>query len=76
MPRRDRERLQILHNTSRPEKSASPVVLRMLFMHSSKGLAILAGIVVLRRFWAGAMAPASRPSRCEQPGRETQILFA
>jgi hypothetical protein len=49
-------------------------VLRMLFMHSSTGLAIPAGIVVLCRFWTGAMAPAPFPSPApftgppDQPG--------
>jgi hypothetical protein len=45
-------------NTTTPAPGSSPVVLRMLFMHSSTGLAIRGGIVVLCRFWAGAMAVA------------------
>jgi hypothetical protein len=39
-----------LHSTTTPAPDPSPVVLRMLFMHSSTGLAIWAEIVVLCRF--------------------------
>jgi hypothetical protein len=46
-----------LHKTTTPAPGPSRVVLRMLFMHSSTGPAIRAGIVVLCRFLAGAMAP-------------------
>jgi hypothetical protein len=49
-----------LHSTTTPAPDPSPVVLRMLFMHSSTGLAIRAEIVVLcRLFEAGAVAPAA-----------------
>jgi hypothetical protein len=51
-----------LHDTTTPAPGPSPVVLRMLFMHSSTGLAIPAEIVVLCRFSGGAMAPAPLPS--------------
>jgi hypothetical protein len=52
---------QMLRNTTEPAKKASPVVLRTLFMHSSTGLAVSAEVVVLCRFWTGAMAPAPLP---------------
>jgi hypothetical protein len=49
-----------LQDTTTPAPDPSPVVLRMLFMHSSTGLAIQAEIVVLCRFWKGdgARSPA------------------
>jgi hypothetical protein len=50
-----------LHSTTTPAPHPSPVVLRMFFMHSSTGRASRAGIVVLCRFLAGAMAPAPFP---------------
>ena len=62
-----------LHSASTLAPGASPVVLRMLFMHSSTGLAIWAGIVVLCRFWTGAMAPAPAPfpSRVYRAARQS-----
>ncbi len=57
-----------LRSTTTPAPDPRPVVLRMLFMHSSTGLAIPAEIVVLCRFETGAMAPASSlPQRRLRP---------
>ena len=54
-----------LHSTTTPAPGPSRVVLTMLCMHNTTGLAIPAGIVVLRRFWSGcdgARSPFPFPS--------------
>ena len=49
--------------TTTPAPGPSPVVLTMLFMHNTTGLAIWRKIVVLCRFRKGAMAPAPLANR-------------
>ena len=48
----------MLDNTTTPAPAPSPVALTMLFMCSTAGLGVWRAIVVLHRFWAGAIAPA------------------
>jgi hypothetical protein len=64
-----------LHSSTTPAPHPSPVALRTLFMHSSTGLAIWAGIVVLCTFSTGAMAPAPSPSPAplKGPTRTTAV---
>jgi hypothetical protein len=56
-----RECHENLHSTTTPAPHPSPAVLRMLFMHSSTGLAIRAGIVVLCRVFLGGCVGACPP---------------
>ena len=50
-----------LHNTTTSARASSPVVLTMLFMHSTAGLEHSSAIDVLYGFRAGAIAPALLP---------------
>ncbi len=52
----------MLHNTTTLAPASSPVVPFMVFMYSAAGLGFWRGIVVLCRFWTGAMAPAPLPA--------------
>ncbi len=60
----------MLHNTTTLAPAPSPVVSSKLFMYSTASLAIRRKIVVLCRFWTGAIAPAPLPRPPANHGTE------